>query len=244
MSNAVVLGVKFHGLKLKELISELSGIIDGGRQAVLAFSNPEFLVVARDSAFLRNYLNSLDFNLADGVGVLWAAKLNGMPLPERVTGTDFTYAMADLSSRKNYGIYLLGGRPGVADDAKRNLMKKYPGCNIVGFHHGFFSREDDEEILTDINNSGANFLMVCLGNPRQEAWIADNISKIKVNVIFGNGGAMDFAAGRVRRAPVVFLTLGMEWLWRLFQDLTLSRVKRVFRLPKFVYLVLREKYIN
>ena len=233
-----VLGVRFDAVKMSDVLLEVDRAVESNSKIKLAFSNPEFVVVAQKSSFLKGYLNSTKFNVADGVGILMAACLLGKRLPERITGTDFVYELASLSSRKGHRVFLLGGRPGVAELASQRLLEKYEGCRIVGCRDGFFS--DDDDVVEQINESNCDVLMVCLGNPAQEEWIQKNYSQINANVIFGNGGALDFAAGLVTRAPYLFQRLGLEWLWRLKNDFTLRRFKRMLRLPYFSILIFRE----
>jgi N-acetylglucosaminyldiphosphoundecaprenol N-acetyl-beta-D-mannosaminyltransferase len=234
----VILGVFFHQFTMVDLLNELIISIQAGNKIKIAFSNPEFLVVARQYPFLAYYLSSVKFNLADGMGILWAARLYGGKLPERVTGSDFTQEIAALSAKNKYRIFLLGGKPGVADLAAVMLVKAHPGCVISGTQNGYFSDIEEDSIVECINRSKPDFLMVCLGNPRQEEWIERNFDRLHAKVIFGNGGALDFASGAVVRAPKWIQNIGFEWLWRLFQDFSLTRIKRQLRLIKFVELVL------
>ena len=240
MNKVDILGIGFHSVTLAELNEKLEEIIEQDRKIALAFSNPEFVITSKDSEFLGSYLNQVEYNLADGIGVVWASKLFGKGLPERITGTDFTQEMAELSSMNGYSIYLLGGKPGIADRAKKNMEKEHPGCRIVGCRNGYFRKDDEGRILEEIAAVKPDFLMVCLGNPKQEAWISRNFDNLKAKVIFGNGGALDFAAGEVKRAPLIMQKLGLEWLWRMFQDLTFKRLKRQVKLPVFAFRVLIE----
>jgi len=231
-----VLGTGFDPLTMRALISRVDADVARGDRFVLAFSNPEFVMAARRTPFLREYLRTARYNLADGVGALWAACRFGTPLPERVTGTDFTQVLAGLCARRGYTVFLLGGRPGVAAQARRNLEASHPGLRVVGTHHGYF--DDDDAVVARINRLRPTFLMVCLGNPRQEQWIARNVARLDVQVAFGNGGALDFCSGQVSRAPQWMIDHSVEWLHRLWQDLSLARIRRQSRLVAFVALVL------
>lgn len=232
-----VKGVQFHGISMLELLAHVKLRIANQKKTRLSFANPEFVVVAQHNPFLMNYLNTADYNLADGFGILFAARLYGKQLPERVTGTDFTQQMAALSAKSGYSIYLLGGKPGVAEKAARKLCIDHPGCRIVGIRDGFLGIQHVDDVFESINAAQPDFLMVCMGNPRQEEWIDRNFSRLNALIIFGNGGALDFASGNVKRAPIFIQRIGFEWLWRLFQDLTWHRLLRLARLPVFVILV-------
>ena len=207
-------------------------------QTILAFSNPEFVIDAQKNKFLRTYLNNVDYNLADGVGVILASKLLGKPLKERITGTDFTPAIVKTGIK----IFLLGGKDGVAEQAKEKLEEKFENANIVGTQHGY--SKDRNRVLKKINKSGAKVLMVCLGCPKQEDWIMRSKEDLNTKVIFGNGGALDFWSGDVKRAPKWMIKLGLEWLYRLTQDFNTTRIKRQLKLFKFGWLVIKKKMLK
>lgn len=232
-----ILGVPFLPITMNDLIDLINADLKEGRKIKLAFSNPEFIVGSFRNKFLQKYLSDVDYNVADGIGVVIASKLIGdQILPERITGTDFVDAMSKLCIEHNYSIFLYGGKPGVVLKAREALCSKYQNIRIVGALHGFYN--DDEHVLNEINKVKPDFLMVCLGNPKQETWIERNYSRLNAKIIFGNGGAMDFTAGEVKRAPRVLIKFHMEWLYRLMQDFSLARIRRQMRLFVFLYSVL------
>lgn len=235
-----LLGVKVDPLSSGELSDVVIGAIAEGKKIRLAFSNPEFVIAAGRNRVLKDYLNSADYNFADGIGLVWGVRFKYGRRIERLTGTDFTEAMADISARHGYRIFLLGGKPGVADRAAKGLAQRHPGCVIAGVRDGYFSEDQESSLLREINAAQPDFLMVCLGNPKQEAWIRRHYDSLNAKVIFGNGGALDFAAGDVSRAPRFMQRMGFEWLWRLFQDFSVVRVRRQMVLPKFVLLAVSE----
>lgn len=236
-----VLGVQFDNLSMRELVDAVDSALLGDGRRVLALSNPEFLVAANANSFLKNYLNKVvDINVADGVGVLWAAKLYGRPLRERVTGTDFVPELYKLAVARGYRVFLLGGKPGVAERARNFLVERFGGDAVAGCRDGYFGEAEEPSVVKQINDSGADALMVCLGNPKQEEWIARHLDELAPRVVFGNGGALDFWAGEVKRAPRWVQSMGMEWLYRLGQDFTWTRLRRQSKLVTFVYLVFGE----
>jgi len=246
-----VLGVKFDNLNMQECIDVVDKTVNKNTKTIIAFSNPEIVVSAQKNQFLRDYLNKTKFNVADGIGILYAAKINGYKLKERVTGTDFTPNLIKLSSDKKYNIYLMGGSKGTAKTAAKNLKVMYPNCHIVGTKDGYFEtsngsfdEKETAELIRNINDKKTQILMVCLGCPRQEKWISDNYDKLKANVIFGNGGALDFWSFKVKRAPEWMQKAGLEWLFRLTQDFSLTRIKRQSNLIKFVWLVIKNRILN
>lgn len=231
-------GIGFDALTMDRLIEKIDGDLQGSKKLTLAFSNPEFVIEARKNVALREYLNSANYNMADGIGIVAASRVLGKPLPERVTGTDFIYRIAEFCVRNSHTLFLFGGKPGVADEAKKRLEDLYPGLKIVGAVHGYV--DDMDEVIAAVNQSKPTFLMVCLGNPIQEQWISRHRDELDAKVVFGNGGALDFCAGRVRRAPWWVRKLWLEWLYRLRSDFTLKRVKRQARLSSYVVWVAQQ----
>jgi N-acetylglucosaminyldiphosphoundecaprenol N-acetyl-beta-D-mannosaminyltransferase len=236
-----ILGVLFNNMTMDSLIGEVQKVVEKDQKYLLALSNPEFILEARKNANMMEYLNTIDINVADGMGVVLASKIIEQPLKERITGTDFFPRLVKLSQEKFFRLYFLGGKPDVAKIAKEKLETQYPGCEIVGVQDGYFGAEMEESIIEDINSKHTHILMVCLGNPRQEEWITKHKDKLNCNLIFGNGGALDYVADEVRRAPMWMQKGGLEWLFRLSQDFTITRVKRQLKLLKFIWLLIKLK---
>lgn len=237
-----ILGVQFDNFSMGELLAKVESEVEGQRSLIVALSNPEFVVRATEDSFLRRYLNEVcAVNVADGIGVVLASKVLGVPLKERVTGTDFLPALVGLAADRGYTLFFLGGRPGVAERAREFFQNTVGDGVVVGCRNGFFGMGEEDDIVAQINNTAADIVMVCLGSPKQEEWICRNQHRLKSKLVFGNGGALDYYSGEVNRAPVVVQKLGFEWLYRLGQDFSLARVKRQLRLGTFVRLVVGEK---
>ncbi len=235
-----VLGVEFDNFDMSGFIKSIEESMQNGEKFRIAFSNPEFVYEANRNSRLANYLHSCKYIMADGVGILWAYKLlHGQALPERVSGTEFRPYFCELASRKGYKLFFLGAEEGVAEKAKRELQMTFPDLRVVGTMHGYF--KDSDEVVSEINRSGADILMVCLGNPIQEEWIEDNFDRLDVTLAFGNGGALDFWSGKTNRGPWLIIKLKIEWLFRLWQDPSLKRLRRELRLFVFAWKVLVEK---
>jgi N-acetylglucosaminyldiphosphoundecaprenol N-acetyl-beta-D-mannosaminyltransferase len=234
-----ILNVNMHDLSYEEVLGKIEEFIRSGRPHIMVCANPEMLLYAQRKPEYRGYINNADLVTPDGVGLLLAARILGHPLKERVTGTDLSYSLARLSSEKRYSMYFLGGKPGIAQKAVSNLDRLYPGVRIVGAYHGFFSSDEEREIVSDIKDKKPDILMVCLGMYKQEMWIEKYFNELNVPVCFGNGGALDFVAGKRRRAPKWMIQMGLEWLFRLIQEP--SRMKRQMFLPLFVFRVLAQR---
>lgn len=198
--------------------------------------NPEFIMIARSDTNFHNILSRADVCVPDGVGLLWAARHIGKPLPERVTGSDGVPMIAERAAEKGWRLFFLGAAPGVAEKAADMLRQKYPTLQIVGIHGGSPAAEEEDAIVELVNASDADILLVAYGAPEQDKWIARNLPRVRVTMAMGVGGSFDFIAGVVPRAPHWMRRSGLEWLYRLY--LQPWRVRRMLRLPRFVLAVL------
>ena len=204
--------------------------------------NPEFIIDARRDPHFAAVLRRADLCVPDGVGVLWAARRQGVTLRERVTGSDGIYRIAGRAAQAGWRLFLLGAAPGVADQAADVLRAKSPGVQIVGTHSGSPRDGDWPAIEQALAQSQPDFLFVAFGHPRQDLWIdehRDEWARSGVRVAMGVGGAFDLWAGVQRRAPRSVQRLGLEWSYRLMREPW--RWRRMAKLPQFVGLVLRER---
>ncbi len=230
MKETHILGVKINSVTMDDAIGFSEDFFNGGVHSVFT-PNPEIIMLAQKDKRLKEILNSADLTLADGIGVVIASRLLRNPLPERVAGFDFVCRLFD-SGRS---FYLFGAKPGIAEEAAKRLRER--GVKVVGTHHGYF--EDDGEIIADINEKKPDILLVCLGAPKQEKWIADNKDKLSVSLCLGVGGTLDVLSGNAKRAPLFFQKCGLEWLYRAVCQP--SRLFRLAALPRFLIYVLRSK---
>lgn len=201
--------------------------------------NPEFIMIARQDVNFRNILKRADLCVPDGVGLLWAARRRGTPLPERVTGSDGVPIIAERAAQEGWRLFFLGAAPGVADRAADILREKHPGLQVVGVYSGSPAPEEEDQIVEIVNASRADILFVAYGAPNQDKWIARNLPRLQVKMAMGVGGAFDFIAGVIPRAPLWMRHAGIEWLYRLY--LQPWRIRRMMRLPRFVLAVLLER---
>lgn len=208
----------------------------GKRAYHVCTTNPEFLVIAQHDFNFRNILQRADLCIPDGIGLLWAARIIGAELPERVTGSDGTVIIAEHAAKKGWRLFLLGAAPGIADKAADVLREKFPALQIVGTYAGSPVPEEEDAIVEIVNASGADILLVAYGAPEQDKWIARNLPRLRVKMAMGIGGALDFIAGAVPRAPETMRRYGLEWLYRLYKQPW--RLRRMLRLPIFVMLVI------
>jgi N-acetylglucosaminyldiphosphoundecaprenol N-acetyl-beta-D-mannosaminyltransferase len=236
---STILGVRVDNVNYDQALSLIEGFVVSGTPHQVVTVNPEFIVAAQSDDEFRNILNVSSLALPDGVGLLWAARFLGHPIQERVTGTDMVQRVAALAAQKDYGLFLLGAAPGVAVATAARLCEAYPGLRIVGTYAGSPALEEEDEIVKMIQKAKPDILLVAYGAPQQDRWIARNLVRLGGPVAMGVGGAFDFISGRAKRAPRWVQRLGLEWLHRLYHEPW--RWRRMLALPKFVWLVMRER---
>lgn len=227
--SAEILGVKVDCVTMAQAVEKIDALIKIRKPSLIATANAEMLMLATQDLQLKNILNSAAMVVPDGAGTVWAARHLGFECPERVAGVDLVTNLL----KKNYKVYFFGAAEGVAKKA----AEKFP--NVVGVRNGFFSKDDEPQIISDINSANADILLVGLGVPKQEKWIFDNLEKLNVPVSIGVGGTFDVLAGNVKRAPGWMQRAKLEWLFRVM--LQPSRAGRLVALPKFVFEVHNSK---
>jgi len=233
-----VLGIGFDDITLRQAVLRASEIMRCGEKAYIVTPNPEIVWVCRRNEALRSAINGAGLVLPDGVGIILGARILGTPLKcGRLPGVDFAAALFSEMAESGGSIFLFGAKPGVAEEAGNNLSEKYPGLKIAGVADGYFT--DSESVIEAINAANPSLLLVCLGAPKQELWMAENAGRLRVPLCAGLGGALDIFAGKAKRAPVFFRKLGIEWLFRIVREP--RRIKRSLRLPLFVLAVIARR---
>lgn len=229
-----VLAVRFDGLTVDQAAERALALIGQRRDAYVCTPNPEIVWRCRKDPALAAAIDQADMTLADGVGIVWASRALGCPVPERVSGYDFLMA---LLGRFRGRVFLLGGKPGVGEDAAAAIGRMFPDVTVCGCRDGYFT--DGGPVTEAVRASGAELVLVCLGSPRQELWMQKNRGELGGCLMAGLGGCLDVLSGRKRRAPERWIQLHLEWLYRLLQEP--SRLGRQMCLPLFVLSVLGEK---
>lgn len=222
-----ILGVKIDDLTLSEAVSAGVRLLDEPGFHYVVTPNPEFILSAKKNEAFRSVLNQADLALADGIGVIYAAKILGRPLKGRAPGVDFAQGLMTHLTQSGQKLFLLGAKPGVAEQAAEKLRKQHPGLQICGTHDGYF--QEDKPVADAIRNAGADVVFVCLGAPKQELWMAQYGPDTGAKLAIGLGGCLDVFAGNVQRAPEAFQKAGMEWFYRLLKEP--SRIGRMAKLP-------------
>lgn len=234
-----ILGVNIDKMSFDETLEKAKGFLDQTGAKMIFTPNPEIIIAASKDEYFKKILNSADICTPDGIGVVYASKIIKNPVKERVPGFELSNKIMEYASKVQKSVFFFGSKPGVAEKAKAAAEKMYPGLLVSGTHDGYFKPEDEEDIIRQINESGAEILFVCLGAPKQEKWIYENRDSLNVKLCLGVGGTLDVLSGDAKRAPKLFLKLNLEWLYRIASNP--SRWGRFFAIPKFVFMVLKNK---
>ena len=271
--NIEIDGVPFDALSYEQVLEGIDFLIRRGGHAFITTPNPEMVLNAKADPQFKNVLKKADISIPDGIGILWAAHYLSKPkasnlvvermkwlgslfgvlfwpssiktvIKERITGSDLFEEVVAQSEVTGWRIFLLGAEPGVAESATEALMAEYPKANIVGYYAGTPAEHDTSINIEKINEAKPDILFVAYGSPAQERWIYANFEEMDtVRVAIGVGGAFDFAAGKVLRAPRWMQMFGLEWFWRLGQEP--KRFKRIYkatvRFSNFIYRLKIEK---
>ena len=233
-----VLGIEFDNLTPDEALLHAERCIEARSASYVVTPNPEIVWSCRTNAELCDAVRNAGLVLADGIGIIYGAKILKTPLKGRVTGIGFAEALFGSLASKNGSVYLLGAKPGVAQRAAENIAQRHPGLVIAGTHDGYF--KDDAAVIADINEARPDFLMVCLGFPKQELWAQKNREGIDIGIMACLGGSLDVLAGTAKRAPVWMQKCGLEWFYRLLRQP--SRLLRMMSLPKFLFAVILSRF--
>ena len=231
---AQVLGISFDGLTMAQAVDKALGLAAEERCSYVCTPNPEIVWAAQKDAGLRDAIAGADMTLADGVGVVWAASKLGTPLPERVTGCDLMTALLDKYTGT---VYLLGGKPGVAERAADEIKRHFPTVTVIGTRDGYF--DDPSPILAELTALAPRLIFVGMGSPRQELFMARAKKILPRGLMVGVGGSLDVLAGDAARAPEAWRRHNTEWLYRIIHEP--SRIKRALKLPLFAGAVLIKK---
>ena len=236
-----ILGVKLDNLTLEEFGDRTEELIKNSNKSceIVVAPNTEFIMCAQKDKEFFEILKQAKLATPDSIGVIIGAKLQKKRFKQRIPGQAYFREIIKRSNEKGISVYILGGTEEVIEKAIANLKKEFPNVNIVGYHEGYFKKDSEEEVIKQINDLQPNVLFVALGAPKQEKWIYKNKDILKVDVAAGQGGTLDYEAGRIRRAPKWIQKIGMEWFWRLLRQP--SRIKRMSVLPVYLLKILFKK---
>lgn len=239
-----ILGVDIDNINIDEAGEKTKELVAKSNKSckMIVAPNVEFIMTAQKDEEFFYILKKADFATPDSIGVMIGGKLQKKPFKQRIPGQAYFRKVLEVGEKEGWSFYLLGGKGDVPKLATENIKKMYPNVNVIGYHEGFFETDSEENVIKQINDLKPNVLFVAMGAPIQEKWIARHQSELKVDVAAGQGGTFDYEAGKIKRAPVFFQKLGIEWLWRLI--LQPSRIFRMVVLPIYLLKIIFTKDIT
>lgn len=239
-----LLGLEFERAGMSPLVARLLAWCRGPRQShIVVTANASHLCMMRRDSELRHACQAADMAVPDGMSVVWALRILGRPVTERVAGIDLMTRLLDAGSAGSAGglaVYFLGARPAVVRAVVEDCRRRYPGLVIAGARDGYFTPADHDAIVEDIRASGAHLLLVGMPTPFKDVFCQRHRERLQVPVIIGVGGSFDVLAGVIARAPVVVQALGLEWAWRLMMEPRKLWKRYLTTNSEFIWLVLRE----
>jgi N-acetylglucosaminyldiphosphoundecaprenol N-acetyl-beta-D-mannosaminyltransferase len=221
LPRTLVWDVPFDRVTLLESVQRIEQLVDRGQPGYVITANLNYVMLHHRSAEIRAITRGADLVLADGQPIVWRSRLGPEPLPQRVAGSELIYHLAERASLRGWGIYFLGGQPGVAASCAAALANRYPGLRIAGVEsppYRPWTACEREAQAERIRRSRAQLLLVAFGQPKGELWIGEHYQQLGVPVSIQLGASFDFVAGSARRAPLVWQRLGLEWAYRMACD--------------------------
>jgi N-acetylglucosaminyldiphosphoundecaprenol N-acetyl-beta-D-mannosaminyltransferase len=218
-------------------------IIDRAKNNIkshIAFVNPDCLNISYIHHTYKKILISAERVLPDGIGIHVGCRMLGVSLKANINGTDLFPRLCEKIAERNVSLFLLGARPGIAEQVANKMQQLHPGLCIAGTHHGYFDQASEKNVIRNINSSKAEILLVAFGAPKQELWLAEHREQITAPILIGVGGLFDFYSDRIPRAPQWIREIGMEWVWRLLQEPGRMWRRYIIGNPLFLYRVWRQ----
>lgn len=241
MNRPQLCGVAVDPLELDELLDRAIQLCQQPSPSYICYLNAHVHNLARRDERLRKVINASAICYADGASVVWGCRRHGIALPGRLTGADFLPTLLGRCRDEQIGVFLLGGRPGVAQRASRRLQEQVAGWSPVGLHHGFFDDSDSASVVDTIRAKQPQLLLVGMGTPRQEYWVADHLASLNVPLVWSVGALLDYSAGMERRCPSWMGQSGLEWVFRLAMQPRRMAARYLLGNPRFVWSVLTQR---
>jgi N-acetylglucosaminyldiphosphoundecaprenol N-acetyl-beta-D-mannosaminyltransferase len=242
MKRIKILNTHIHNVSMLETIEIVDHSITKGEQLHHVVVNAGKIVSMQKNLKLKRSVNESDLINADGQAVVWASKILGNPLKERVAGIDLMINLVALAHKKQYKIFFFGAKEEVVKSVVDKYTDQYSSNIIAGYRNGYYKKEEEQEIARQISNSGANILFVAISSPTKENFLYQNKKLLKkVNFIMGVGGSFDVVAGHVKRAPLWMQNIGLEWFYRFAQEPRRMWKRYLIGNIKFITLVIKSK---
>ena len=235
-----MLGIALDPLTMDQTVARCVTAVENRENLTIGVVNAAKAVRMREDALLRDSVSSCDIVVADGQAVVWASRLLGRPLPERVAGIDLFTSLMEEGARRSYRAYFLGARPEVLDAVVAKARRRYPGLTIAGARRGYFTEEEAPEVAATIGEAKPDLLFLGMTSPKKEIFQARFADDIRAGVVHGVGGSFDVFAGKVRRAPALWQRLGLEWLYRFLQEPLRLGPRYLSTNTRFAWMVVKE----
>ena len=238
-----ILNIAIDNLSMKETLQNIEQIIENKQQIHHVVVNAGKIVAMQTDMQLRKSVNECDLINADGQAVVWASKVLGKPLKERVAGIDLMIELVKLAHHNRYKIFFFGAKDEVVKNVVEIYISEYSKDIIAGYRNGYFKKEEEQIIAREIADSGANILFVAISSPTKENFLYENKELLKkVNFVMGVGGSFDVVSGKVKRAPIWMQKSGLEWFYRFAQEPKRMWKRYLVGNSKFIFLVFKEKF--
>ncbi|MGD2158549.1 MAG: WecB/TagA/CpsF family glycosyltransferase [Anaerolineales bacterium] len=242
MNTVEILGVNVSCLSLGEILDHVLLWTKQEKARAIYYVNAHCLNVAVQDHAYRTILNSGDLVYPDGISVVWASRLLGACQLEKITGRDWIDDFCSMAKENGIKIYMLGGKPSIVQEARRNLLGKTAELPVVGAHNGYLNGEETEDVVEQINAKRPDVLLVGMGTPLQEKWIYENRNRQRVPVCWTVGAMFNTVAGAEPPVPPLMNALALEWMWRLLLDPIGKWRRYLIGNPLFIYRLLHQKY--
>ena len=217
-SRIEMMGCHIDNLTMEETLQTVEGFIKSGKQHQHVVVNVDQLVKASRDPELRRIINECALINVDGMPVVWASRLVGKPLKERIAGVDLFESLMQRSASKGWRVYLLGAREDVVSGVKQIYEKKYPGLVVAGYRNGYWKPEEEARVVAQVTAAKADLLFVAISSPKKEHFLGRYQAEMKIPFAMGVGGTFDVAVGKVKRAPMWMQNAGLEWFYRFLQE--------------------------
>lgn len=235
-----IFDIPIRAMTMEQSLDLIHQSIMNRRHLQIGVINAAKVVNMQHDQMLREDVLSSDIILADGMSIVWASRLLGCPLPERVAGIDLMIGILKRGNTHGYRVYCLGATDDVSDKVTLKINSDFPGVKLVGRRNGYFKEEEDELVAKEIAASKADLLFIAITSPKKEKFLAKWSSKIDVPVCHGVGGSFDVLAGKVDRAPESWQRLGLEWFYRFKQEPGRLWKRYLVTNSLFIWLVIKE----